>query len=63
MNPKWLMMVGAGTGAENLCNIQKKTNKTRFREPETSGFKGKQSQVKIYFGLDIFCSISVGSSD
>lgn len=46
-------MVGTTTCSENLCNIQRGTNKTRDGELENSGFKGKQSQVQVLVTLNM----------
>lgn len=46
-------MVGTATCSENLCNIQRRTNKTREGELENSGFKGKQSQVQVVVMLNM----------
>ena len=41
------LLVRAATCSENLCNIQRRSKKTREGELETSGFTRKQSQVKV----------------
>ena len=43
----------AATCSENLCNIQRRTKKTREGELETSGFTRKQSQVKVSVMLHV----------
>lgn len=35
-------MVGTATCSENLCDVQRRTDKTGERELGSSGFKGKQ---------------------
>lgn len=53
LGPKMGFMVGTATHSGNLCNIQRRTNKTRKGELENSGFKGKQSQVQVVVMLNM----------